>query len=221
VCGSGADVSTGAAGKNGAGDLFYHWLMQKKFLGDCNDIVKRAVLQALPGSVKWSVHPMLTEKLAATDLAEYQTILGAESISEEILTAEEEPDEQGRRVNYFRGATSREALFIDPDMGLRANCERRRRQHFLFPEELVWLVGERPQHLTIVFDLGDGRGNEESHLKPKLRYLLRRGVAVFAYCGHPSFIIAGANESTVDAARSRLRQGLALPSHRLVSKRDL
>jgi hypothetical protein len=195
--------------------------MQKKFLGDCNDVVKRAVLQALQGSAKWSVHPMLTESLAAAELAEYQTILGAESISEEILTADEDSDGEGRRAAYFRGATSCGALFIDPDLGLRANCERRRRQHYLFPDELVWLAGERPQHLTVVFDLGDGRGNEEAHVKPKLRSLLRRGISVFAYCGHPSFIIAGANESMVDSARHRMRQSLAVPSHRFVSKRDL
>jgi hypothetical protein len=95
--------------------------MQKKFLGDCNDVVKRAVLQALQGSAKWSVHPMLTESLAAAELAEYQTILGAESISEEILTAGEDPDGEGRRAAYFRGAASCGALFIDPDLGLRAN----------------------------------------------------------------------------------------------------
>jgi hypothetical protein len=195
--------------------------MQKKFLGDCNDVVKRAVLQALQASAKWSVHPMLTETLAVADLADYQTILGAESVSEEILTADEETDGEGRRVNYFHGATSCGGLFIDPDLGLRANCERRRRQHHLFPDELVWLAAERPQHLTVVFDLGDGRGNEEAHLKPKLRYLLRHGIQVFAYCGHPSFIIAGANESMVDSARHRMRQGLAVPARRFISKRDL
>ena len=195
--------------------------MQKKFLGDCNDVVKRSVLQALQGSAKWSVHPMLTENLAAADLAEYQTILGAEAISEEILTTDVEPDSQGRRVDYFSSAKSSGALFIDPDLGLRANCERRRRQYYLFPEELVWLATERPQHLTVVFDLGDGRGNDESHLKPKLRSLQRRGISVFAYSGHPAFIVAGANESMVDSARHRMRQSLAVPFHRFISKRDL
>lgn len=34
--------------------------MQKKFLGDSYDIVKRSVLQALDDSSGWAVHPMLT-----------------------------------------------------------------------------------------------------------------------------------------------------------------
>ena len=98
--------------------------MQRKFLGDSYDVVKRSLLNALDNSVAWMVHPMLTpgpngEEFTGDGIADYERLIGARVVSRRLLTPDEPFDSLGRRDAFFDCARSVANLFIDPDTGLR------------------------------------------------------------------------------------------------------
>lgn len=158
---------------------------------------------------------------------DYERLIGATVVSPEILTPNAQRDPSGRRIAYLGCAASSGHLFIDPDTGLRQDsparrCPLRRRHHYLFLDELTWLVGKRNENcLTVVYDQSVGRGNEDAHVKAKLRHLAQSRISAFAYRAHPCFIIAARNQDLIDFALVHFAKALPLPRRRLVSRHDL
>jgi hypothetical protein len=86
--------------------------MRMRYFGDSHDIVKQSLLRWLRPFGEWSVHPMFTEPVSASDVSVFERFLGAKVISTDVLTNNTD------RSAYFSGACSCGNLFLDPDTGI-------------------------------------------------------------------------------------------------------
>lgn len=185
--------------------------MRKKYLGDSYDIVKQSLLRWLGTFGEWSVHPMFTEDFEESKVAAFEKLLGVNVVSREILTVDSD------RTTYLQPAFLCGNLFLDPDTGLRMRSTRGvRAPEYIFADELVQLVSERPTSLTVVFDQSVGRGAEELHLDGKLRELRRRDVHGFAYISHACFLVTANTRQLAEEARTKLIVESRLPPERLL-----
>src|SRR5262249_25237272 len=121
------------------------------------DIVKQSLLRWLQLFGEWSVHPMFTEPFPPSHISAYESLLGANVLSAEVLTLDT------NRAAYFACASSCGHLFVDPDTGLRIMSTRgAHAAKYLFASDLSQLSEQRPHSLTAVFDQSVGRGSEKS-----------------------------------------------------------
>ena len=135
-------------------------------------------------------------------------------MSREVLTAATD------RWAYFSCAHGCSNLFLDPDKGIRLESPHprgKRAQEYLYADELVQLIAQRPQALTVVFDQSLARGQEQESLEVKLCYLASQHVSAFAYRSHACFVIAGVDGSLVERARAHIVAESRLPKSRFHS----
>ncbi len=186
--------------------------MRKDKFGDSYCFVKRSLLQWLGKFGEWSVHPMFTEPFSAADVAAYERLLGARVVSTEVLTAGAD------RRAYLACTASCGNLFLDPSTGLRMKTGGRDPVNYLFASELLWLAGERPGSLTMVFDQSLDRNPEKarSHVEGKLQSLRHDGLFGYAYVSHASFVVVGRDPSLVERSRGRVLVKSGLLEDRLL-----
>lgn len=182
--------------------------MRMQFFGDSYDIVKHLLLKWLRHYGEWSLHPMFTHKVSAREVADYEALLGARVISQEVLLGTTD------RAKYLAVAERSGNLFLDPDTGLKLKRCRSRSGEYLFADELVTLATNRPTALTMVFDHSLPRGREEPSLKAKMEHLSNKGVSCFAYVSHASFIIASIDRDLVRNVQQYVIAESHLPSER-------
>ena len=181
-----------------------------KYFGDSYDIVKQSLIRWLTPFGPWSVHPMFTEQVAPADARAFAAFLGAQLLSDAVLTASARP-------TYFACASRCKNLFLDPDTGLRLDCVHgKRAPEFLFASELISLVQRPKDGLTLVFDQSHPRGSEEESLVRKLHHLSKHGIPAFAYRSHACFIVAGHDPALVRRAYTRLLAESRLPKSRFM-----
>lgn len=185
--------------------------MRMSYFGDSHDIVKQSFLRWLRPFGEWSVHPMFTQPVSASDVSEFERSLGANVISTDVLTNNTD------RVAYFSCACSCGNLLLDPDTGIRLSDTRVVwAAEYLFASELSRIVEQRPAHLTVVFDQSVGRGSEQMHLETKLRHLLQQQTFAFAYRAQACFVIAGRDRSLIDRSRNHIITESNLPESRFL-----
>jgi hypothetical protein len=185
--------------------------MRMRYYGDSYDIVKQSLLRWLRPLGEWSIHPMPTEPMSPADVAAFESLLSAKVVSTEILTVASD------RPAYFSFGSSSGHLFLDPDTGLRIRPTRGNRSpEYPFTNELVRLVHQRPDSLTLVFDQSVGRGSEQLHLEDKIRELRRHGVFGSAYVSHACFVFAGRDRTLVERARAQIITESRLPASRFL-----
>ena len=189
--------------------------MRMDYLGDSYDIVKQSLLRWLQLFGKWAVHPMFTEPFPPAQVIAYESLLGANVLSAEVLTLDT------NRAAYFACASSSGNLFLDPDTGLRVMSTRgAHAPKYLFARDLSQLSEHRPHSLTVVFDQSVGRGSVQSrrsHLEDKLRNLRALGICGFAYISHACFVISSRDQDLVEHARAHIIAESRLPESRFLS----
>ena len=116
--------------------------MRMSYFGDSYDVVKQSLLRWLQPFGEWSVHPMFTEPVSATDVSVFEQFLGAKVVSTEVLFTNTD------REAYFSCACSCGNLFLDPDTGIRLKDTRGVRAHeYLFASELLRITQTRADKL--------------------------------------------------------------------------
>ncbi len=185
--------------------------MRMRYFGDSYDVVKQSLLRWLGDFGKWSVHPMFTEMVFPTDVAAYESLIGARVISTEVLKPASD------RRAYFDCASTCGHLFIDPDTGLRMLPKRRvQKTKYLYADELLRLTKRRPNSLTVIFDQSVPRSKEQGHLVNKLLKLRTQDLFGFAYVSHACFVVVGRDRSLVNRARARVIAVSRLPEKRFL-----
>lgn len=185
--------------------------MRMSYFGDSHDIVKQSLLRWLRPFGEWSVHPMFTETVSASDVSIFERFLDARVISTDVLTNKTD------RSAYFSCACSCGNLFLDPDTGIRMKDTRGvRATEYLFAGDLARIVEQRSAHLTVVFDQSVGRGSEQKHLENKIRHLLQQRTFAFAYRAQACFVIAGRDRSLIDRSRDHIITVSNLPESRFL-----
>jgi len=138
--------------------------MRMSYFGDSHDLVKQSLLGWLRPFGEWSVHPMFTEPVSASDVSVFEQFLGSKVVSTDVLTNKTD------RSAYFSCACSCGNLFLDPDTGMRQRDTRGiRATEYLFAGDLARIVEQRTAHLTVSFDRSVGRGSEQKHLQVRAR----------------------------------------------------
>jgi hypothetical protein len=189
--------------------------MRMSYFGDSHDIVKQSLLRWLRPFGEWSVHPMFTEPVSASDVSVFERFLGSKVISTDVLTNKTD------RSAYFSCACSCGNLFLDPDTGIRLRDTRGiRATEYLFAGDLARIVEQRTAHLTVVFDQSVGRGSEQKHLETKLQHLLQQRTFAFAYRAQACFVILGRDRALVESARNHIIEESKLPESRFVRVQD-
>jgi len=183
-----------------------------KFLGDSFDIVKQSLLRWLGGLGPWVAHPMFTEAVTGTEARDFARLLGVPLLSSEVLRADTE------RARYFAPARACAShLFLDPDTGLSLKkIEASRVSGYVLVDELVSIVGARPEWLTLVFDQSVARGKEREQLEEKLSVLATHHVHAWAYVSHACFILAGSDRRVLESAAKVVQVDSGLPADRFV-----
>jgi len=180
-----------------------------KYLGDSYDIVKHSLLRWLSILGPWAAHPMFTESVSETDAAAFSQLIGVPLISTSPLSAE--------RSQFLREAfLCSTHLFLDPDTGLRVKPTAGSNANtYVFADELVYIVGNCPERLTLVFDQCLARGQVREGLREKLEHLRKRGVHGLAYESHACFVLVSSDRELLLKARYVLESDGHLPPDRL------
>ena len=188
--------------------------MNKQFFGDSYDIVKQSLLRWLAGFGEWSVLPMFTEPFSPNEVRAYEQLLGAKTVTEEVLGP------RADRAAYFRFGSSCGNLFLDPDTGLRTNTIRRGlTPKYLFAWELRQLCEARRDSLTLVFDQSlSFKSKREESLAAKIAHMRTEGIFAFAYVSHACFILTSQNSLLLEKAEKALVQESRLPKDRFLAK---
>jgi hypothetical protein len=185
--------------------------MRMSYFGDSHDIVKQSLLRWLRPFGEWSVHPMFTEPVSATDVSVFERFLGAKVISTDVLTS------KTNRSAYFSCSSSCGNLLLDPDTGIRLKDTRGVRANgYLFAGDLARIVEQRTAHLTVVFDQSVGRGSEQKHLETKLRHFIQQRTFAFAHRAQARFVIGGRDRSLIERARNHIIAESKLPESRFL-----
>ena len=191
--------------------------MRLQHFGDSYDIVKKCLLNWLSPFGPWVAHPMLTETFADKDAEGFAKFLGVPLVSTEVLHS------QTDRSQYFSCCLREESLFLDPDTDVRIAAKGKKKQAYIFSEEIRNLCEPRKNRLVMSFDQSLAHGSDDAIIetvKEKLQVLERFGLSTFAYVSHVAFIVATASPSIADDARKTLISASFLPKRRVVSLRD-
>jgi len=182
--------------------------LKPRYLGDSYDIVKQSLLRWLGAYGTWAAHPMFTERVSSDEAASFSRLLGVPLLSCDLLETGTDRDA------YFAGArTCVDHLFLDPDTGLRLTISRAKNApSYLFGQEIISIVRERPTLLTLVFDQSLARGREREQLAEKLTYLDKHGISSFAYVSHACFILMGTREEFLKKALEVIQGESGLPT---------
>jgi hypothetical protein len=90
---------------------------------------------------------MFTETTNPTEATAFAAFLDARLLSDAVLAA------NTNRPSYFGCTSTCGNLLLDPDTGLRLESfGGTRAAKYLFADEFIRLIGERPGFLTVVFD---------------------------------------------------------------------
>ena len=190
--------------------------MHIKYFGDSYDIVKQSLIRWLAPFGQWSVHPMFTETTNPTEATAFAAFLDARLLSDAVLSA------NTNRLSYFGCASTCGNLLLDPDTGLRLESfGGTRAAKYLFADEFIRLIGERPGFLTVVFDQSHPRGSPDESLNRKLDHLSENGVFAFAYKSHACFIVAAQDPALARRAYAHMLRESQLPNCRFILNRDL
>jgi hypothetical protein len=176
--------------------------MQRKYLGDSYDLVKRFFAQSLRHVAPMFAHPTFVH----SDIrAEYESIT-----TMPILNS---------------GRDGKFGLLLDPDTGIPLRTtvgDRASRSH----APLAFIVGEYkrlgPEYL-ICFDQSHHRGhalNKSEQRESKIKYLRERGLSCFYYVSHAPFLFASRDRETLNSVRARL-VSLGVPISRFESNQDI
>lgn len=186
--------------------------MRPRYLGDSYDIVKQSLLRWLGSIGAWKAHPMFTEPVTPEEATAFSRLLGIPLLTADVLHAETD------RQTYFAAARAcRDHLFIDPDTGLRLKpTTGRNHSAYLFGPEVVAIVSERPERMTLVFDQSLARGGEREDLAEKMAFLEERGISSFAYVSHACFIVIAASRELLRNAWGVMLRESCLPEDRFV-----
>lgn len=184
--------------------------MHLTYFGDSYDIVKQALIGWLQPLGDWSVHPMFTGAVSATEAASFSRFLNATLLSTEVL------DASTNRASYFEGCHQAGNLFLDPDTGLRLKRCSAGAAKYLFASELIPIVLSRPDALTMVFDQSLARGSEKNEVQQKLLCLAASGVHGFAYMSHACFLVLSSNQERLARAHETVLRLSRLPAARLI-----
>ena len=185
--------------------------MRMSYFGDSYDFVKQSLLRCLRDLGPWSSLPMLTEEATRSELSSFAAFLGTDLVSSTILAPGAD------RASYFASACKCGHLFVDPNTGIRVEERGGRTSNYIFASELVNLAGQRPRHLTMVFDQALSRGAVPIGLERKLKHLAAQKIFGFAYVSHACFMIVGKDRVLVNRARRTLIKKCRLPEHRLLT----
>ncbi len=162
--------------------------MKPEFFGDSYDIVKQSLLRWLKACGPWVTHPMLTEAMSDDEAEAYSGFLGVPLLSREVLGPWADRDA------YFAAARGCQAhVFVDPDTGIHLEGSADpKAPSFLFGPELLAIAGERPEHLTLIFDQAFDRSLPNRDLiDDKLDYMVSSGLSGIAYVAHSCFFLIG------------------------------
>jgi hypothetical protein len=156
---------------------------------------------------------MFTEPVTAQEATIFSGLLGVPLLSAEVLHAET------NRQAYFAAArVCEDHLFLDPDTGLRLKpTTGKDRPSYLFGLEVVTLVLERPETLTLVFDQSLPRGREREQLAKKMEFLEQHGIFSSAYVSHACFILMSSKQELMEKALEVVQGESGLPRARFVS----
>jgi hypothetical protein len=84
--------------------------------------------------------------------------------------------------------------------------------------ELVNIVKNRPNLLTLVFDQSLARGNEREQLQRKLDMLLSSSIYGVAYVSHACFMLLSCDKILIETATETLIKESRLPVNRFILK---
>ena len=187
--------------------------MKMRYFGDTYDVVKQSLLRWLAPLGDWGVHPMFTENVSHENAEAFSAFLGARLISTDVLTGDT------NRPIYFRSAQDcRNHLFLDPDTGIIVNSNKNKsnKQSYIFLPELIDIVNNRPNLLTLVFDQSVPRGKERQALQAKIDVLKSNGIHGTAYVSHTNFILITCDNELIKKAGFTLRKESLLPEARFI-----
>jgi hypothetical protein len=153
---------------------------------------------------------MFTEPVTPEQEIVFSRLLGIPLLSTDVLHVETD-----RQVYFAAARKCKDHLFIDPDTGLRLKpITGKKHPSYLFGPEVLSLVSERPETLTLVFDQSLARGREREELSKKMAFLEERDIFSFAYVSHACFIIISASHELLRKAREIVQCKSRLPSDR-------
>jgi len=187
--------------------------MMKTHFGDSYDIVKRTLIAWLRPMGSWAVHPMFTEENASDLAGSFERLVGAPLVSREVL-------ERGTdRDTYFATCAGFGNILLDPNTGLRfpRRAGEQSPDH-LFDSDLLSIVRQRSNVLTMIFDQALARGRQIEELGEKLRRLQGKGVQGFAYHSHACFLFIARETEILQRAYSLLSGPGRLPRHRFLAE---
>ena len=157
---------------------------------------------------------------------DYCTFLGVDAVITQTFV-----DSGKKRGAWLDTAkTCENHLFIDPDTGIPFDkCGRPSHQGrspaaaFLRASELVEIVKNRPDKLTLVFDQSFRRKKEEpivDLINAKLRWLNGKCIHGLAYQSHATFFLVSKNPTRLSSAKGVLLEHSKIPEDRLISLGD-
>lgn len=155
---------------------------------------------------------MFTERVTPEEATVFSRLLGIPLLSSDVLHTE-----TNRQAYFATARACQDHLFLDPDTGLRLKATAAKvHPSYLFGPELIALVSERPEMLTLVFDQSLARGRERQQLAEKMAFLEEHGVFSFAYVSHACFILMSASEELIKKAWEVVQGESRLPAARFV-----
>ena len=188
--------------------------MRMKFFGDSFDIVKKQMLAWLGTGGRWAVQPMFTEQVVGDDAQAYARFLGAQLLNSGVFTRKVD------RSSFLSTPNWHWDVFFDPDTGIAKDSKSAKfpqsPQNYLLIEELVQIVRERPEFLTLVFDKSVPRGSERNAEEAKLEAFKAEGIAGFAYIGQAPFVALSCNPNNIQVAAMSLVTQSKLPQDRII-----
>ena len=188
--------------------------MRMEFFGDSFDIVKKQMLTWVGTGKKWAVQPMFTKQVSNEDAHAYAAFLGAQVLSSGVFARNVD------RSSFLSTPNWHWDVFFDPDTGIAKDSKSAKfpqsPQNYLLIEELVQIVRERPDFLTLVFDKSVSRGREREAEEEKLEAFKAEGIAGFAYIGQAPFLALSCNSNNIIVSASSLVSHSKLPQDRVI-----
>lgn len=191
--------------------------MRMEYFGDSFDIVKKQVLAWLSTGKKWAVQPMFTEQVTSEDAQAYAAFLGVTMLNTSVFSG------NVNRSSFLSTGNWHWDVFFDPDTGIANSPKRvgfrKSPQSYLLLNELVQLVRQRPEFLTLVFDKSVSRGSELEAEEEKLAAFRSEGISGFAYIGQAPFVALSCNPNNIEVTARSLVTPARLPQGRVIVSR--
>ncbi len=195
--------------------------MNYEKFGDSYDFVKRGILQLLDDCGGWSAHPMFTDDDPAHYASDYCQLVGVPAVETKSFQQVNRD-----RERWLKPAQAHPGhLLIDPDTGLPFDKKGRPSHQgkspaaaFLRAGELVHIVKDRPDKLTLIFDQSFHRKKElpvTAQIRQKLGWLEGQRIHALVYNSHAKFLLVSMDRDVLLAAR-HLLEGLNIPKGRLI-----